>query len=104
MSTKAKRLKELAATLPLRSGGTHELIRKLIVDGYFDSPKTTKQLITEIRQTMGTRLQSNVVQTYMRKFMEKGILRSLVDKQHHGNWWILASGDEVKAAQLIFQS
>ncbi len=65
---------------------------------------TTDELVTEIRQTAGTRMQSNVVQTYMRKFMDKGIVRVLRSEQHHGNYWILASEDEVKAAQLALQS
>lgn len=104
MPATVKHLKELAANLSLQSGGKHELFRKLIVDGFFDTAKTTNELITEIRQTVGTRLQSNVVQTYMRKFMEQGIIRSLRDEQRHGNFWVLANEDEVKAAQLALQS
>jgi hypothetical protein len=100
---RAEQLKEAAANLSLRNGGPHERLQKLIVDGFFDRPRTTDELITEIRQTVGKRMQSNVVQTYMRKFMDKGIVRVLRSEQHHGNYWILASEEEVKAAQLELQ-
>jgi hypothetical protein len=103
MSAESKKLKALATNLSLRDGGKHELLRKLIVDGFFDTPKTTGEIITEIRQTVGTRLESNVIQTYMRKFMEQGIVRSLRDKHHHGNFWILASEDAVSTAQKSLQ-
>jgi hypothetical protein len=104
METRAEQLKTLSTKLPLRSGGLHERLQKLIVDGFFDTPRTTDAIITEIRQTAGTRIQSNTVQTYMRKFMDRGIVRALRSEQHHGNYWILASEDVVNAAQLTLQS
>lgn len=91
-----KRLKELAINLPLQRGGRHELIRKLIVDDFFDMPKTTNDVINEIRQNVGTRLKSNVIQTYMKKFMGEGIIRSFRDEPYHRNLWILASVDKAK--------
>jgi hypothetical protein len=104
LPTTAKQLKALTASLPLKAGGNHERIQKLIVDGFFDTAMTTDELIREIRQTTGSRWESNVVQTYMRKFMEKGIIRSLTSNRHRGNLWVLASDDEVKAAQVALQT
>jgi hypothetical protein len=103
MALRAEYLKELASTLPLRNGSPHERLRKLIIRGFFDKPKTTDELTTEIRQTIGTRLPSNVVQTYMKKFMDKGIIRVLRSERYHGNYWVLASEHEVKAAQRTLQ-
>jgi CHAT domain len=40
----------------------------------------------------------------MKKFMEKGIIRSLTHKSHRGNLWVLASNAEVEAAQGALQS
>jgi hypothetical protein len=94
MSVKDKNLKVLAESLSLQNGGNHELLRKLIVDGFFDTPKTTNEIITEIRQNVGKRLKSNIIQTYMKKFMENGIIKSFRDEHHHGNFWILASVDK----------
>jgi hypothetical protein len=39
----------------------------------------------------------------MKKFMDKGIIRVLRSEQHHGNFWILTTENEVKAAQLTLQ-
>src|SRR6266496_3774917 len=103
MALRAEYLKELAAKLPLRNAGSHDRLRKLIIGGFFDTPKTTDQLTTEIRQTIGMRMQSNVVQTYMRKFMDQGIIRVLRSERYHGNYWVLASDEEVKEAQLAIQ-
>src|SRR5262245_26389306 len=103
MPQNAKQLKALAADLSLQKKGHHARFRKLIVEGFVDTPKTSDELVTEILHTTGTRLSSSVVQTYMRKFMDQGIVRVLRGKQHHGNYWILASEDEVRAAQLALQ-
>ncbi len=100
----AKNLKDKASHLLLQRGSKHELIQKLIVSGFFDAPKTTSELTLEIRQTFGKKLQSNEVQTYMKKFMEAGIIRAVQNKQSRGNFWIIASVDKSKAAQLIGKS
>lgn len=100
----AKNLKDKASQLPLQRGSKHELIQKLIVSGFFDTPKMTSELILEIRQTFGKRLRSNEIQTYMKKFMEAGVIRAVHDKQSKGNFWILASMDKSKAVQLIGKS
>lgn len=97
----AKVLKENAKNLSLQPGGKHELIRKLIVQGFFDLPKTTRELITEIRQTFGRKLKSNEIQTYMKKFMEAGIIRAAHDKDFTGNFWILASMNKEKVSRFI---
>jgi hypothetical protein len=94
-------IKERAAKLLLQKGSKHELIRKLIVDGFFDSPKTTSDIIIEVRQNVGKRLKSNEIQTYMRKFLGEEIIHAFRDKQHNGNYWILTSVDKTKAARLV---
>lgn len=96
-----KILKSRAGSLSLQVGGKHELIRKLIVQGFFDFPESTAELISEIRQTFGRRLKPNEIQTYMRKFMEAGIIRALRQDGKHGNFWILASVDKENALRLI---
>ncbi|MGD0208075.1 MAG: CHAT domain-containing protein [Verrucomicrobiota bacterium] len=103
MSGTSKNLKISATKLSLQKGGKHELLRKLIVDGFFDTPKTTNEIITEIRQNVGKRLKSNVIQTYMKRFMEEGIIYSFEIKQHHGNFWVLASVDKARATERALQ-
>lgn len=97
----AKNLKDKTSQLPLQHGSKYELIQKLIIGGFFDTPKTTSELILEIRQTFGKKLQSNEIQTYMKKFMEASIIRAVHDKQSRGNFWILANMDKLRAERLI---
>jgi CHAT domain len=104
MPKSTKQLKQLAAKLLLQKGGKHERLQKLIVDGFFDTPKTTEELVTEIKHTSGTRFPSNVVQTYMKKFMDQGIIRVLRSEQHHGNYWIIADEDTVHAGQTALKA
>jgi hypothetical protein len=104
MPANAENLKNVATNLILQRGGHHERLRKLIVAGFFDAPKTTEELVKEIRQTTGKNLRSNSVQTYMKKFMHNNIIRVLQNKKHRGNFWVLASENEVKAAQLSLSS
>lgn len=96
-----KILKKKAENLSLLAGGKHELIRKLIVQGFFDLPKNTAELITEIRQTFGRKLKPNEIQTYMKKFMEASIIRALHYNGKRGNFWILASVDKENAIRLV---
>jgi predicted transcriptional regulator len=97
-------LKEVASKLSLQKGSTHEHLRKLIVDDFFGTVKTTNEIIEEIRQTAGKRIESSVVQTYMKKFMDKGIIRALKAEKSRGNFWILANHENVKEAQAMLKS
>lgn len=104
MSTKSHDLKTLAKNLPLAKGSRHEYFRKLIVDGFFDTPKTSDEIVNEIRQTAGKRLESSVIQPYIKRFMSEGIIRALSNERQRGNFWILGSDEEIKAAQLALKS
>ncbi|MGD0338242.1 MAG: hypothetical protein ABSB78_05585 [Bacteroidota bacterium] len=84
-------LKYKANRLALENGSKHELIRVLIVKGFLDSPKDTQTLLREIKHTIGKKLKSIEIQTYMRKFMEAGIVQAIHHEGHRGNYWVLAS-------------
>lgn len=88
----------------MKAGSKHELIKKLILNDFFDTPKTTKEAVAEIRQTFGKKVGSNVIQTYMKKFMEADIIRAVHDESHNGNFWIIASIGKTRALQLIGKS
>lgn len=89
--TTIDKLKASAAELSFQPGSRYQVIQALILRGFFDVPKNTGQLLLEIRQSTGKRWKSNIVQTYMRKFMEKGIIRSVQDEDQRGNLWVIAS-------------
>lgn len=97
-------LKTIAGNLSVKAGSKHEFIKRLILNDFFDTPKTTKEAVAEIRQISGKKLESNVIQTYMKKFMEADIIRAVHDESHNGNYWIIASVGKVRALQLIGKS
>lgn len=100
----SKELKKKAEELSLVKGGKHEYIRTLILKGYFDLPKSTLQLIDEIRRTRGRKWKTIEVQTYMKKFMEKGIIHAVRPHGLKGNFWVLANIHENEALRLIGQT
>ncbi|TET84176.1 MAG: hypothetical protein E3J36_02105 [Candidatus Nealsonbacteria bacterium] len=95
-----KLLKEKAKNLSLPRGSKYEPIRALIVKNFFDLPKTTKELITEIRHTFGKKLKPNEVQTYMKRFLTEGIIRAVRPTGHRGNFWVMASVTKEEALRL----
>lgn len=95
-----KQLKEKARKLQFRRGSKHEFIRKLITDGFFDLPKTTDMLITEIRDIFGKRLKASEVNVYMKKFMPD-FIRAFRPSGHQGNFWVLASITKERALQAL---
>ena len=94
-------LKEKARNLSLQRGSKHEFIRDLISGSFFDSPKTTAELITEVRHTRGKKFKPSEVQTYMKKFMAEGIIRAVRPRGHQGNFWVLASLSQERVLLMI---
>lgn len=94
-------LKEKARNLPVQPGSKYEFIRDLVLDDFFDSPKTTAELIEAVRHTWGKKLKPNEVQTYIKKFMSERIIHAVKLQGHQGNFWVLASVPKVKALQII---
>ena len=87
-------LKEKAKTIAVQKNGIHAILQRLIVNGFFDTTKSSDDVVTEIRNSTGTRVKSNVIQTYMKKFMENEIIRSIKKPQGNGNLWLLAGTAE----------
>jgi hypothetical protein len=101
--TTIEKLKTAASELSFQPGSRYRVIQLLIARGFFDTPKSTGQLLLEIRQSTGNRWKSNVVQTYMRKFMEAGIIRSIRDKDQRGNLWVIAVTDSPETVTFKFK-
>jgi len=77
------------------------LFRALIVKGFFDLPKTTNELIGEIRSTFGKRLKPNEVQTDKKKFIEEAIIKAFRVDTYRRNFWVLASVKKEEALRLV---
>jgi len=99
-----KSLKEKTKALLFKKGSKYEFIQILIIKDFFNLPKTTEELILEVRYTFGKKLKPNEVQTYMKKFMTEGIIRAIRPRGHQGNFWVLASIPKERAIRLITKS
>jgi hypothetical protein len=97
----ATEIKQLAQNLSLKKGSKHELIRKLIIADFFDTPKSSDDVITEIKQIAGKRLKSSEIHPYMKKFMGADLIRSVQDEGIKGIFWVLANMDKKTAFQFL---
>jgi hypothetical protein len=97
----ATEIKQKTQNLALRKGSKHELIRKLIIADFFDTPKSSDDVVAEISQIAGRRLKSSEVQPYMKKFMGADIIRAVQDEKRKGNFWVLASVDKKTALHFL---
>jgi hypothetical protein len=96
-----KLLKEKANELVLKPGSSHALIQKLILDGFFDSPVPSEEIVTRIRETSGIRWKTIHIQTYMKKFLQCGIIRAVKPSDSSRNYWVLANVPRSDALHLI---
>ncbi len=96
-----KNLKEKAKNLLFQPGSKYEFIRDLILEDFFDLPKTTTELIAEVRSTRGKKLKAIEAQAYMKKFMAERIIRAIRIQGHQGNFWVLANVSKEKALGFI---
>jgi hypothetical protein len=96
-----KRLKEQARLLPIDSKSRYALLQKLIAQGLFDSPVSSKLIVLRIKERFGKRWKTSHVQTYMRKFMEAEIIHAIKPAEDTINYWVLTSVSRERALGLI---
>ncbi len=72
-----------------------------VLDGLFDSPVSSEDVIRRIKEKFGKRWKTSYVQTYMRKFMEAGVIHAVKPVGHKGNYWVLASMKREQALKVI---
>jgi len=95
-----KALKNKAQALVVGAGSHHDTLKKLIAEGFFDKPVSTKEVAKRVSEKSGSRLKSNHVQTYIKKFLSEGILHG-VKPAGKRTYWVLASVSEAEALALI---
>ena len=86
--------------LDLKRNSPHFLIARLIRNKFFDNPKKTQDVIEKIKGISGKRLKSNIIQTYMKKFLSEEIIACFSVKGEKGNYWYINSITEDKARNL----
>jgi hypothetical protein len=94
-------LKALAAGLPLQQGSFHDTLRRLLLHGLFDAPVLSAAVALRVVETSGQRIATGHVQTYMRKFMEAGIIRAVKPNGSNKNYYALASLSHEEALRKI---
>jgi hypothetical protein len=87
--------------MDIKKGSIHFMIAKLIRNGFFDTPRRTTEVIEKNKSISGKKLKSNIIQTYMKKFMQNDILASFTIEGEKGNYWYSASLGEEKARKML---
>jgi len=83
--------KDVAKAMSFDRDSNYEFIRQLIVEGFFDLPVASSGVVRRIREKFGRKLKTNYVQTYMRKFMEAGVIHAITFEGSKGNHYVLTS-------------
>lgn len=89
MSGKSTAAKGSDMALALK--GFHAYIQRLVTEGVFDNPISSKDVVRNIKENVGKSLKVNHVQTYMKKFLEAGIIRAVKPHGNKHNFWVVAS-------------
>ncbi len=97
----AELLKEKARNLSIDRHSKHAILQKLIVDGFLDSPVSSKDVVSRISQKSGKRWKTSYVQIYMKKFMDADIIEAVKPQGSRGNYWVLASVSSDDALRII---
>jgi hypothetical protein len=93
--------KEVASGMSLDPSGIYEMIRKLLLDGLLDVPVSAGVIVDRIRERFGKRLKSAHIQTYMRKFMQAGVVHAVRPESSQANYYVLASVPRHAALAMI---
>jgi hypothetical protein len=79
-------------------------IQKLVVEGYFDKPISSKDVALHVSERSGKRLKTTHVQTYLARFQQADVLRSVKLEGTQGNFWVVASVSRTDATRVIGKS
>jgi len=96
-----KSLKEKAGSLVADPDSRYALLQKLILNDFFDSPVSSKEVVLGIKENFGKKWKTNHVQTYMQKFMKAGVIRAVTPTGHQGNYWVLSNVKREQALREI---
>lgn len=78
---------EKVRELKVESGTLAGYIRSLVLEGFFDRPVLSKNVVEATRSRFGRRFPVAYVPVYMRLFLEEGIIRSKQLGGRRGNLW-----------------
>src|SRR5258708_30877469 len=79
-------------------------IQKLIAEGVFDKPISSKDVALHVSEKSGKRLKTTNVQAYLAKFQQADVLRSIKLDGAQGKFWVIASVSRTDATRIIGKS
>lgn len=100
----AKEIMEEARNLVVEPQSGHAVLKKLILDGEFDSPISSAAVVHRIKEKLGKRWKTSYVQTYMQKFMQAGIIHAIKPAGSAVNYWVLANVTREESLRHIRKS
>jgi hypothetical protein len=96
-----KALKQKTHSLAIGPKSRYALLRHLILDGFFDLPVLSEQIVHRVREKFGKRWKTSYIQTYMQKFMSAGIIHAVKLDGAGQNYWVLTSVRREDALRAI---
>jgi hypothetical protein len=75
-------------TLVCRRNSLAAYLRELTLRGFFDSSKQSRDVVKAVRDQFGRRFPVSYVQTYMKPFLQAGILQAQDSANGRGNAWL----------------
>ncbi len=79
----------------------YSVIRRLLLDGTLDGPVSSEEIVRHINEISGERWKTVWVQTYMRKFLDAGIIRAIKPANSNRNYWVIASVSREEALRSL---
>jgi len=86
-------LKRIAASLALEPQTPHGCLQRLILESVFDEPISSEEVSRYASERCGRNMKTIHVQTYMKRFMDAGIIQAIKPAGTRQNFWTLASVD-----------
>ncbi len=87
MSSREIAMKQ-AKCLVCKTGSLAAFIRELTLEGYFDTAASSGELLSAVKNRFGRKFPVTYVQTYMKPFLQAGILRAKRSEKYVGNLWL----------------
>jgi hypothetical protein len=93
--------KEAAAKLEIKPKSRPALLQRLVVDGFFDAPVSSEQIVKKIGERFGRRWKTKWVQLYLRRFMDGYIIHAVKLTGQKANYYVIASVTRDDAVRQI---
>jgi hypothetical protein len=94
-------LKRIAASLPLELQTPHGCLQRLVGEGVFDEPVSSEDVSRFATERCGRSIKTIHVQTYMKRFMDAGVIQAVKPAGMRQNFWTLASVDRKEALRRL---